>query len=105
MKDLRKLERFDLKLPTRIDVLPPGSGTLDLITENICAGGAFFPTPNPLSEGLKVIVDLVLKRESGRGNPARVTVTGKILRSQPDGMAVHFDKKCRLSLATERSQV
>jgi hypothetical protein len=61
MRNLRKLERFDLKLPARISVLP-GGHAVDLVTENICAGGAFFLTMNPLAEGLKVLDDLMLRR-------------------------------------------
>jgi hypothetical protein len=97
MQDLRKLERFDLKLPARINVLPPGGETLDLITENICAGGAFFPTRTPLSEGIKVLVDLVIRSERSRSKPSIVTVAGKVLRSEQGGMAILFDKKYHIS--------
>jgi uncharacterized protein YwbE len=99
MRELRKLERFDLKLPARINILPHSGQALDLITENVCAGGAYFLTRNPLTEGLKVLVDLVLKRESDQGKLARVTVTGKILRTEPNGMAVRFDKQYQISPA------
>jgi hypothetical protein len=99
MQDRRELERFDLKLPARIDVLGPVEQALDMITENVCAGGAFIPTPNPLSEGQEVLVELVLRRESGRGSPSMVTVGGKVLRSQPDGMAIRFNKQYKIAPA------
>jgi hypothetical protein len=99
MQDLRKLERFDLKLPARIDVLNSDEQSLDLVTENVCAGGAFFSTPAPLAEGLAVRVELGLKRENGGGVLSLVTVGGKILRSQPEGMAIRFDKKYRITPA------
>lgn len=89
----RELERFSLKLPSRVFPLEPGSPALDLMTENISAGGAFFLTGKPFSEGLNVLVELILKRESGRGGASRVRVKGKVLRSQPNGMAVCFEKR------------
>jgi hypothetical protein len=99
MRELRKLERFDLKLPARINIPPHSGKTLDLITENVCAGGAYFLTRDPLTEGLKVLVDLVLKRERDQENLARVTVAGKVLRTEPNGMAVRFDKQYQISPA------
>jgi hypothetical protein len=97
-KESRRLERFSLKLPTFISVLEPGSPTvnLNLMTENISSGGAFFPTVKPLSEGLKVLVELVLKRESGLGGASRVKVKGEVLRSQPDGMAIRFGRRAQM---------
>jgi hypothetical protein len=99
MQDRRELERFDLKLPARINVLAPSEKTLDLITQNVCAGGAFFPTRNPLSEGQEVLLELVLRRESGQGSLSMVTVGGKVLRSQPDGMAIGFNKQYKIAPA------
>ena len=66
------------------------SQTLELVTENICAGGAFFLTHNPLPVGLKVLLEIVLKRQSGQGNPTKLKLKGKVVRTQPDGMAVMF---------------
>ena len=92
----RKLERFSLKLPARISVLDPGNFTLDLTTENISAGGAFFPTREPLPEGLNLLVELTLKRESGIGKASKVHVKGRVLRSQPDGIAVLFERRIQM---------
>jgi LuxR family transcriptional regulator, positive regulator of biofilm formation len=96
-KECRALERFSLKLPTRISVLESGNPRLELLTADISAGGAFFPTPKPLPEGLTVLVELTLRRESGEGGASRITVRGKVLRSQPDVMAVRFEKRVHFS--------
>jgi hypothetical protein len=96
----RRLERFDLKLPSRIYVLEPGNPTLDLMTENISADGAFFPTREPLPEGFKVLVEITLRRESGEGMQSKVKVKGTVVRSQADGMAVRFEKGARISPLT-----
>ena len=93
----RKLERFSLRLPARISVLESDTPPLDLITENVSSGGAFFPTTKPLPEGLAVLVELTLRRESGRGEAGRAKVKGRVLRSQPDGMAVRFEKRAQMT--------
>jgi hypothetical protein len=92
----RKLERFALKLPSRVSVLESGNPSYELVTADISAGGAFFPTPKPLPQGLKVLVELTLSRESGKGGSARVTVKGKVLPSRPDGMAVRFENRVKM---------
>ena len=90
MEERRKLERFALNLPASIRAIGSVSRTLDLVTQNISAGGAFFLTDNPLPKGLKVLMELVLKRESGLGKAAKLKINGKVIRSQPDGMAIMF---------------
>ena len=66
------------------------------MTGNISANGAFFPTREPLPEGLTVLVELTLKRESGVGKASKVHLKGRVLRSQPDGMAVLFEKRVQM---------
>lgn len=95
-EESRKLERFSLKLPTRISGLEPGNPTMDLMTENISAGGAFFPTAKPLPEGLTVLIEFTLKRESGKGGASKVKARGMVLRSRPNGMAVRFEKRIQM---------
>jgi LuxR family transcriptional regulator, positive regulator of biofilm formation len=92
----RKLERFSLELPALISVPESGVPSLELSTENISAGGAFFPTPKPLPEGMKVLVELTLRRESGRGGQSRVRVRGRVLRPRANGMAVRFEKRVEM---------
>lgn len=90
MEEQRRLTRFPLKLPARMQVMGAISQSLNLVTENICAGGAFFLTNNPLPVGLKVLMEIVLKRQSGLGKPATLKLKGKVVRSQQNGMAVMF---------------
>jgi hypothetical protein len=89
----RKLERFSLRLRASVSGLEAGSRTLNLVTENISAGGAFFPTGKPLPEGLAVSVELTLKRESGKGNGSKVRLKGTVLPPRPHGMALVFGKR------------
>jgi hypothetical protein len=98
MKERRKLERFSFEVPARIDVIVPGESkkTLDLPTSDICAGGAFFHTPEALPEGTKVKVDLILSldrlKELISHNRINVKVNGIVVRSGSVGMAICFDE-------------
>ena len=92
----RKLERFDLKVPAKIEVLGNDQvrETLNLMTKDICAGGAFFDSTKSLPRNTQVEVELILKF-SGLKNPetrwTKIKVSGSVLRSETTGMAVCFD--------------
>jgi hypothetical protein len=83
----RKLERFDLRLPAKIDELEGEKGRQhNLLTKNICAGGAFLEAnKQPLTENSRVSIDLVVP------TGIQIKVTGVVLRSEPTGTAVRFD--------------
>jgi hypothetical protein len=97
MQDKRRLQRFDLKVPARVEGLGNGRVILDLITNDICAGGAFFHTDKPLPEGTKVRIDLMLplgglKKLLSEFDHAHIRVTGTVLRINAGGMAICFDR-------------
>ncbi len=99
MTDKRKLERFDLELPATIELLTPDQekSLLNLLTTNICSGGAYFHTKQPLPEGIQVKIDLVLPLDKLRKlkdehKQAYIKVTGTVLRSGSEGMAIFFDE-------------
>ncbi len=102
----RKLERFSLKLPARIVVNDNGNGaengSLDAITSDISAGGAFFYTDTPLPVGTQMQVDLVLpldELKKVKGKKAKIRVKGAVIRTGKQGMAICFDKKYRITPA------
>lgn len=95
----RSLERFDLELPATIELLTPDQEhrLLNLLTTNICSGGAYFHTTQPLPEGTQVKIDLVLPLDKLRKlkdehKQAYIKVTGTVLRSESEGMAICFDE-------------
>lgn len=99
MKERRKLERFDLHIPARIELLitKRDRELIHLLTRNICSGGAYFHTTKPLLENTQVKIDLVLpldklKTLKDEWKHALIKVTGKVLRSGPEGMAICFEK-------------
>ena len=107
MEERRQLERFDLRLPAEIEVVSrvPGliNEKLSLQTENICSGGAFFHTPSPLPEGTQVKIDMRLNFRRLRNMENRhplVKVKGSVLRSEPTGMAIQFDRGYDITLSS-----
>lgn len=98
MKEKRKLERFVFEVPARIEVMVPTGKkeALDLLTSDICSGGAFFFTTQTLPEGTEVKIDLVLPFERiakliGHSR-VNVKVNGTVVRSGSTGIAIRFDE-------------
>ena len=98
----RKLERFKLQLLSHITVRGKGKDikTIKLLTQDVSSGGAFFKTPDPLSVGTRVDLDLVIKIDRLKnisGNSALVNLTGTIIRTHEEGMAICFDENFQIS--------
>ncbi len=98
-RERRKLGRFRLEIPARIETIHPEvrKETHDLLTANISSGGAFFHAKEPLPEGTSVKMEIILpfeklKEVKNQHKKARIEVTGRVLRSEPKGMAIEFDK-------------
>ena len=109
----RRLERYELRIPAKIEVVTSDQGreTLDLFTSDICAGGAFFHTDQPLPEGTDVKIDLVLSLEEIKKlredtSHAYIKIKGKVIRSESAGMAVCFNRNYKIQpLSKEESSV
>ncbi len=100
----RRLQRFDLRLPARIETLSRVSDrapvVLNLTTKDVSARGAFFSSARSFDEGTRVKVDLVLTPERPKTlqvKRALIKVIGTVLRKGPEGMAVHFDNRYKLA--------
>ena len=85
-KEKRILERFDLKIPAKIEAgnSEQEEEKLDLMTKDICSGGAFFYTTQPLAKGTNVKIDLILplnriKELNGDNEKAYIEITGTVL--------------------------
>jgi len=99
----RKLERFELEIPATVEVISDLAQEerrrLNLLTSDICSGGAYFHTDQPLAEGTEVNIDLVLSIESLKklsGKQAYIKVSGKVIRSETRGMAICFSPSYRI---------
>jgi len=93
----RIVERFDLEIPAKLRIMAADKAVdeLDLRTENISCGGAFFRTQTPFPEGTDVRIDLILnldriKTLKTRVGNVHIELTGTVNRSEEFGMSVCF---------------
>ncbi|MEA1947831.1 MAG: PilZ domain-containing protein [Thermodesulfobacteriota bacterium] len=98
----RKMERFPLKLPALISMMDENENqrAFEVMISNICAGGAFFKTYNPLSLGTDMKMELILPLDKFKkfgSKRSRVDVSGLVIRTNDQGMAVRFDKNFQIS--------
>ena len=97
MEEQREFERFDLELPAKVEVETSGRANeiFSLKTSNVSAGGAFFHTERPLSEGTKVKLNLILAIEKLKkltGSQCHIKVNGTVVRSEQRDMAIRFQR-------------
>ena len=101
----RRLERFSLKLPARLFVVDENQDkeTIDLVTSDICSGGAFVETHQRLPVGTEVKIDLILpldelkkELEKLKGRKTLIKVSGAVIRSNERGLAICFDERFRI---------
>ncbi len=95
MEKRRQFERFALELPAKLEVEATAQKDepSSLKTSNISAGGAFFHTARPLSEGTKVKLNIILaidKLKKLTGSQCHIKVKGEVVRSDEKGMAIRF---------------
>ena len=108
MGEKRRLERFDLVLPAAIEFINEhhDERMINLLTANICSGGAYFHTSKPLPEGTQVKIDLILPLDKLRKlkkehKKAFIKVKGRDLRTESEGMAICFDKDYQITGSTK----
>ncbi|MFH1081645.1 MAG: PilZ domain-containing protein [Pseudomonadota bacterium] len=98
MNDKRKFERFDITAPARIEILKPGEngGKILLETHNLSAGGIFIKSARLLPEGSPVKMEILLhfsepETQTPPDSATVIVVTGHIIRSTDEGMAICFN--------------
>ena len=99
--DKRKKERFSLQLPALLTpVREKTCAPIELLTGDVCDGGAYFHIDQPLGVGTKVEVELIVSIEELKkldGKLAHIKVSGSVIRKDSRGMAVSFGKKYKIS--------
>ncbi|MBW2622730.1 MAG: PilZ domain-containing protein [Deltaproteobacteria bacterium] len=97
MEETRGLQRYSLQLPATIEIVAEAEDRdkelINLLTSNVCSGGAYFHTEKPLPEGTNVKIDLVLsidELKKIKGKHALIKVTGQVVRTESEGMAISF---------------
>ena len=94
---MRNSPRYRLSIPTRLLITEPHERReiVELRTKDICSEGAFFDTHYRPPVGARVEMDLILNIEKLvqiRGMNSCIKIMGEVLRQQPDGFAVLFDR-------------
>ena len=102
----RRMERFSIRLPATVCINAAGDSSkiMKLWTRNICAGGAYLETEEPLEVSTSVEINLVVHGPGGRHGSvgkAFVKVTGNVIRSNTKGMAIKFGRKYKISPASD----
>ena len=92
----RGAERFEMALPASLSVDDPESPKklIELLTRDICSGGAFLQTGSPLPSGTEVDMSLSIPLDTipgMNGKRSRIRAMGRVVRAQDQGMAVRFD--------------
>lgn len=96
MRGQRKMTRFDLKLPATVSVADSeGAELLEFETQDISQGGAYLRNGKPLA--IETVVDVELVLPLGRlveikGNKVHVKLSGVVVRSDAEGIAIRFDE-------------
>jgi hypothetical protein len=96
----REFHRYTFAVPAIIEIIAAKEQKkkLNLQTANISAAGAFFLTENPLPEGTQIKINIFLqfnkevRGSSDTGGHIVMKVTGRVLRSEPTGMAIGFNR-------------
>jgi hypothetical protein len=100
----RKLERFEIHAPARILIDSRGNrrDEYNLTTRDVSSAGAFLFSSQNLPEGagarMEFVVspDTIQKFFTGEAG-ARITVKGKVIRSDPSGIAIKFDGSYKIT--------
>lgn len=99
MREKRQFERFEIQVPAVVKIPGDNGQTvkLDLQTHNLSAGGTFIKLGESLSLGCEVKIDIMLSFEELKTPTDPIgslvlSTTGRVVRSDPDGVAICFNE-------------
>ena len=98
----RKVERFDLQIETVLNVRDekPKDKLPILFSRDISCAGVFLVTDNPLPIGTSLDLNFLLSQHELVDIPQEginINASGRVIRTDEQGMAVEFDKQCEIS--------
>ena len=101
--DRRKVERLSLELPAYLypTKMNENSKPLNLVTSNISSKGAYLKTANPVSVETVVNLNIILplkKFKNINGKISHIGVSGSVIRTDQNGMAICFGKEYKIFL-------
>ena len=104
LREKRQMQRFSIALPSKITADSEKPPVLDLVSRNLCAGGGFYLTDNPLPIGTRVTIEMAMRLgEPGQSDATgcQISVSGTVMRTADDGMAVRFAKRYKIASMIE----
>jgi hypothetical protein len=100
------LERFGLELKARVSLRSNDRDRkwINVMTSNICAGGTFLLTRQPLRIGAKLYFEAVLplSRKNSERKNSLIKTSGVVIRTEEEGMALRFDDEYEILPLPER---
>jgi hypothetical protein len=100
MKERRQHKRLTIPLPVRLNIMD-GAGimALDLEARDISYTGTFIPTLTSFPEGTRFVLDFTIPSDNlkeFKNVDSLIGCAGTMVRSEPHGIAIKFDKKCQI---------
>jgi len=100
MKERRKYNRVNIPLHVRLKAMNTGQKQVfDLVTRDISYTGTYIPTLTSFPEGTRFNMDFTLPSDNlkeFKDIKSLKGCTGKMVRSDPHGIAIKFDKECQI---------
>ena len=100
MKERRKLQRFEIELLAKVELLEPEEKrTLKLMTNNISAKGVHFRMLGPISKNTRVRTTIIFASQTiidFTGYQGVLKVEGTVVRTEKTGIAIVFDKAYKI---------
>ena len=104
MRERRRYERFELRLPARIEAFTSnGSQVLNATTSVISAAGGFFRTKKSICEDTNVRVRLTIVSDrltELTDTKGLIEVEGKVIRTSSTGIAICFNGEWQIASLT-----
>jgi hypothetical protein len=104
MNNTRKFQRYDINVPIRVEIMPTVglAEKIDFEGINLAAGGMLIKTGKSLPEGSSVKIEITfnfneLKTPENPEGTLVLTVTGHVVRNEPEGTAIRFDENYEIS--------
>lgn len=102
--DRRKFERYNIEIPVSVEIMLPIGlpGKIDFEGINLAAGGILIKNGYSLPKGPPIKMQIIfhfedLKSPENLEGALIMTVTGHVLRIEPEGTAIGFDEDYEMS--------
>jgi hypothetical protein len=102
MKERRGFERYELVIQAKVFFYrrKAQGRWMQAMSKDISSQGVFFHSDEPLPLGTKVYIEFVLpvsSLPSSQARNSRFECFGTVIRKESGGMAVCFDKSCKIT--------